>query len=645
MTGKEEAFALLKENAYRGSTDAQCKLGLRFELGEGDPPDLDQAIYWYGLAAASGDLFAKLRLSEVQRKKRTDRFCMASVAGGILRDFYPSPAPAAAASAENPAAAAAVPGIQPAQGSAKPVNAPPFDLERELSSLVGLENVKSYLRGFVKQAAAAKKRQDGGHVVDAAYSLNLVLAGSPGTGKTVVARIAARLFQHLGLLEKSQIVEAGKSDLVSEYTSQTSKKTGDVFQSALGGMLVIDEAHTFLSTGSNNGNSHEKEALDAIDSLMERYDRKLAVSLTGYKREIDQLLRQYPGLRARFPTTLVFSDYSNDQLLEILRSMITTRGFKLAPGADPAAKEAIRSRNRPGDAAQSNAHLCRAVLEDAIRNQSMRIVDNPAAGEALITLEEADFTIGEIAAESGFDLEKRLAPIIGLENIKTFLRGLHAQLRMSIARKEMGLDTGRGQALHMVFKGSPGTGKTMMARIIAELLQSMGILRTRNLVETDRGGLVAGYVGQTAEKTRERIREAMDGVLFVDEAYALINDVGSSQGFGQEAIDTLVKDMDDNRDRLVVILAGYSDEMDAFLTSNPGLRSRFPNVLVFTDYSIDELLEITGRFFSEKGFLLPEEARNAIRANFTAAMQDMHFGNGRYARNLYEQTLRNQAMR
>jgi Cdc6-like AAA superfamily ATPase len=137
----------------------------------------------------------------------------------------------------------------------------------------------------------------------------------------------------------------------------------------------------------------------------------------------------------------------------------------------------------------------------------------------------------------------------------------------------------------------------------------------------------------------------MDGVLFIDEAYALINDVGSSQGFGQEAIDTLVKDMDDNRDRLVVILAGYNDEMDAFLESNPGLRSRFPNVLVFPDYSIDELLTITSRFFTDKGYLLPPETVSAIRANLAAAMQDEHFGNGRYARNLYEQTLRNQALR
>ena len=641
MVDNNDSWSDLKQKAHQGDLDAQCKMGLRYELGEDTKPDLDQAMYWYGRAAVKGDLFARTRYQEVQRKKQSLHAGVTSAIGGVLRDFY-TPAPAASATNNDIPSGAHASKATPA----KPVvPEPPFDLERELDNLVGLEQVKDFLRGYVKQVTAAKKRLDAGHKVDAAFSVNLVITGSPGTGKTTVARVASRLFKHLGILEKGLMVEVGKASLVSEYTSQTAKKTTEIFQSAVGGMLVIDEAHTFMSSGSGSGNTHEKEALDTLDALMEQHDREVAVSLTGYRREIDQLLRQNPGLKSKFSTVLALSDYSNDQLLEILLKMTAARGFLLSTDAPAAAKEAIKSRNRPGDTFRSNAHLCRTILEDAIRRQGMRIVDNTVLAEALITLEASDFASDDPMADTGFDLESRLAHIIGLQTIKDFLRGLHAQLKIAAARKEAGLDTGRGQSLHMVFKGSPGTGKTMMARITAELLQSLGVLRTKNLVETDRGGLVAGYVGQTTEKTRERIREAMDGVLFIDEAYALINDVGSSQGFGQEAIDTIVKDMDDNRDRLVVVLAGYIDEMDAFLVSNPGLRSRFPNVLVFEDYSVDELMSITELFFKDKGYVLAEDAKEAIRANLAAAMLDEHFGNGRYARNLYERALRNQALR
>lgn len=649
MTDADGTLSELKTRAQQGDVAAQCRLGLRYELGDDTRRDLDQAIYWYRLAAAQGDLFSRTRLMEVQRKKSVNHAGtgMSTAMGDVFRDFYTNGASQPAGRPEALRSPSA--GLPGGMADAAPTRIPepePFDLERELDALVGMEPVKEYLRGFVKQADAARRRHAAGHQVDESYSLNMVIAGSSGTGKTTVARIAARLFKHLGLLQQGQIVETGKAGLVSEYTSQTAKKTTEVFQTALGGMLVVDEAHTFLADGANQANAHDREALETLETLMEKNEQEAAVVLTGSRRGIDELLRRHAGLKARFATVLALSDYSTEQLLEILSRMVSSRGFLMAPAAKAVAKEAIRSRNRSGESSTSgNAHLCRMVLDDAIRRQSMRIVDDAVDGEALITLEPEDFSIDEPAGETGFDLEARLAPIIGMEGIKSFLRGLHAQLRIAAARKEAGLDTGRGQSLHMVFKGSPGTGKTMMARILAELLQSMGVLRTRNLVETDRGGLVAGYVGQTAEKTREKIREAMDGILFIDEAYSLINDVGSSQGFGQEAIDTLVKDMDDNRDRIVVVLAGYTLEMEAFLMSNPGLRSRFPTVLEFPDYSVEELMAITSTFYDAKGYLLTDGARKALQENLASASREEHFGNGRYARNLYEQSLRNQALR
>ncbi len=171
-----------------------------------------------------------------------------------------------------------------------------------------------------------------------------------------------------------------------------------------------------------------------------------------------------------------------------------------------------------------------------------------------------------------YDLEAELNKVVGLESVKNYIRSLNARLMVQEQRKKHGLKVSTTQTLHMIFMGNPGTGKTMMARTVVNVLFNMGIISTNKLVETDRSGLVAGYVGQTAIKTREVIESALNGVLFIDEAYALAQ--GGNNDFGQEAIDTLVKMMDDNRDRLVVILAGYYDDMQNFLNQNAGLKSR-----------------------------------------------------------------------
>ena len=183
----------------------------------------------------------------------------------------------------------------------------------------------------------------------------------------------------------------------------------------------------------------------------------------------------------------------------------------------------------------------------------------------------------------------------------------------------------------------------MMARTVANVLFNMGIISTNKLVETDRSGLVAGYVGQTALKTREVIESALNGVLFIDEAYALAQ--GGNNDFGQEAIDTLVKMMDDNRDRLVVILAGYYNDMQNFLNQNAGLKSRFPNVIQFEDYSTEELLSIADKMYKEQGYVLSDDAATLLKQIFESGKKQPQFGNGRYVRNIFEKSLNSQAMR
>ena len=198
---------------------------------------------------------------------------------------------------------------------------------------------------------------------------------------------------------------------------------------------------------------------------------------------------------------------------------------------------------------------------------------------------------------------------------------------------------------HCVFTGNPGTGKTTVARILADIYSSLEVLKKGHLVETDRSGLVAEYVGQTAVKTNKVIDSALDGVLFIDEAYSLVQ--GGGNDFGQEAIATLLKRMEDDRDRLIVILAGYSDEMKRFIDSNPGLQSRFNRYVHFADYTPDELKQIFILNAKKNQYKIDDDALAKLSEIITRAVEhkSKNFGNGRYVRNLFENTIQNQAIR
>ena len=249
----------------------------------------------------------------------------------------------------------------------------------------------------------------------------------------------------------------------------------------------------------------------------------------------------------------------------------------------------------------------------------------------------------EEAPENIEDLKKELHSYIGLEDVKKEVDTLINLVTIQKLRKENGLPT-NDLSLHMVFSGNPGTGKTMIARLMARIYKSLGILSKGQLVEVDRSGLVAGYVGQTAIKTSEVIEKAKGGVLFIDEAYALTNRGGND--YGQEAVDTLLKAMEDNRDDLIVIVAGYIELMQEFVRSNPGLESRFNRFLHFPDYSIDEMMAIFDMRCESSGYMLAEDARPILRDVIKLESMDVQgFGNARGIRNLFEKAVTAQANR
>lgn len=243
------------------------------------------------------------------------------------------------------------------------------------------------------------------------------------------------------------------------------------------------------------------------------------------------------------------------------------------------------------------------------------------------------------------EIEEELGALVGMEEMKRMIKEIYAWIYVNKKREEAGLKA-KKQALHMMFKGNPGTGKTTVARLIGKLFQKMNVLSKGHLIEAERADLVGEYIGHTAQKTRDLVKKAQGGILFVDEAYSLGR--GGEKDFGKEAIDTLVKHMEDKQHEFVLILAGYSREMDYFLTLNPGLHSRFPLVIDFPDYNIDQLLEIAKRMLIEREYSFSHEAEKKVKDHLIwvkAVISPNSFSNGRYVRNIIEKSIRAQAMR
>lgn len=296
-----------------------------------------------------------------------------------------------------------------------------------------------------------------------------------------------------------------------------------------------------------------------------------------------------------------------------------------------------RSGNQPNviafeDHADESGHGTDIQTEDLLLEKNSKHYQRPDNNTRKTTSTTAD------------DPMKQLEELIGLSGVKNDVKKLADYISVQRLRKELGLKVSP-ITYHCVFTGNPGTGKTTVARILAAIYRDLGILKKGHLVETDRSRLVGEYVGQTAPKTNKVIDSALDGILFIDEAYSLIQK--GSFDYGNEAVATLLKRMEDDRERLVVILAGYDDEMERFLESNPGLRSRFNRYIHFDDYKEDELLKIFKLNISKSDYILSPEAEEAavsyIRGNLIA--KDKNFGNARFARNMFEKTLENQASR
>ncbi|MFH8931078.1 right-handed parallel beta-helix repeat-containing protein [Streptomyces pristinaespiralis] len=520
-----------------------------------------------------------------------------------------------------------------------------------LDALIGLDNVKHQVRTLVNLTRLAQHRTRLGMAAPP-MSRHLVFAGPPGTGKTTVARLYGTILAELGALRSGHLVEVSRADLVAQVIGGTAIKTTEAFNRALGGVLFIDEAYTLLSDGRGSGADFGREAVDTLLKLMEDHRDDVVVVAAGYSAEMESFLASNPGLASRFSRTVEFENYSVPELVAIMESMCA--GHQYVLGAATHKALTVHFERMPKDGSFGNGRAARQVFEQMVDRQASRLatLTNMTAEDLPLLLpedvgEEAARAVSEEAAPADSENNPlaRLGDLVGLAGVKRDVTNLVNLLSVTRQREAAGLPAPQ-ISHHLVFTGPPGTGKTTVARLYGELLVSLGVLPRGQLVEVARADLVGRYVGHTAQLTRDAFERALGGVLFVDEAYTLTpTGPGSSSDFGQEAVDTLLKLMEDHRDEVVVIVAGYTEEMERFLSSNPGLSSRFSRRVEFTNYSSDELVTIVRQHAATSGYECGPGTGQVLRTYFESVPRDRSFGNGRLARQVLEGMMTRQAGR
>lgn len=543
----------------------------------------------------------------------------------------------------------------PKQIEAKNKPATVEDVMKELDSLIGLDSIKTKIKEYSNYLNFITLRKKKGFDESDNINLHAVFKGNPGTGKTTVARMLGKIYKELGLLKKGHVHEVDRGDLVAEFIGQTAPKTKEAIKKAKDGILFIDEAYS-LARKDDDSKDFGKEAIEIL--LKELSDSKdIAIIVAGYPSEMEVFLSSNPGLKSRFNMVYDFPDYVPQELLEIATFAADNKKVNFSKDAQEMLYKSLVDSYRSRDKFFGNARLVNSMIDEFKMNLGLRIMKtaNPdkLTKAQLSTIEEEDVSKSFLAKKGitpdipvDEELLKesltKLKSMMGLTEVKNDIEELVKLVRFY---KETGKNIRETFFLHSVFLGNPGTGKTTVARILAQIYKALGILERGHLVECDRQTLVGGYIGQTAIKTTEVIDKSMGGVLFIDEAYAL-TESGSSD-YGKEAIETLLKRMEDQRGQFIVIAAGYTQNMEKFLESNPGLKSRFDRVFNFADFAPIDLYEIAITQLAEHNITPDAKASEHLKAyvEFVHNNKDKYFGNGREIRKIIEEAIRNQHLR
>lgn len=510
---------------------------------------------------------------------------------------------------------------------------------KEVNSLIGMKSVKEALLDLKNKAAREAELHD---VFDDAYysrldkkecnkkprsfSLHYALTGNPGTGKTTVAQYLGMVFKELGFLPSGHLVSAKRDTLVSEHVGGTAIKTQEAIDRAMGGVLFIDEAYSLFK--KDDDSDFGREAIDTLIENMTHHDGEFAVVIAGYPKEINEMLEKAnPGFSRRFKSVIHIDDYTPEELIKIFDFKCKAKGYSSTPELRSLAFRYLSWRYETRDANWGNAGVVDKLV-DACYDKWCSLTEpvfdeekNPMLTMDALPKELATYLEEEKREVSLEDTLKELNELIGLREAKKMISEIEANV-------EMGDNSVAG---HYFFTGNPGTGKTTVARIMGRIFKKLKVLHTDKVLEVSAPELVAGFVGQTALKTKEVLQNGRDGVVLIDEVSTL-----SGDGFNGDARSTILKYMEDNRDRISIICTGYPNQIEEFLKSDPGFMSRFDAVIDFEDYTADELVEILKNNSKKMGFTLSETFLSASKAVFDAARVNSDFGNGRFVRKYLE---------
>ena len=515
----------------------------------------------------------------------------------------------------------------------------------DLDSFIGMDEVKSAVREIAYAVQNAVQRAERGLGEQEKMSMHIILTGNPGTGKTTIARKLGEILAAIGYLDSGHVVEVDRAMMVSPYQGETPKVVDRLCDKAMGGILFVDEAYTLAPV--NASGERDNQGAQALEKLMKRMedDRgKFVVIAAGYRTEMDNLFRINPGFRSRFNYFLNIEDYTPEQLYQIMLVFAKEKKYIFSEQAEALTKKMISELHKSRDKDFANGRTMRSLFDQICKKQAQRLQGkdiSSMSNEQLMTIEDEDIPYEAPKTVDYTECLKKLDGLVGLSGVKKEISNLAAFLNLQIKRGE----TNTFQGKHYVFTGNPGTGKTTVARIMTDVFKTLGIVSRGQLVEADRAKLVAGYSGQTAIKTNQLVDQAIGGVLFIDEAYTLKSN--DSDSFGSEAIDTLLKRLEDDRGKFICIVAGYTEQMHDFIDTNPGLKSRFTQTIHFDDYTPDELTQIFLNLASGKSFTIDEPTKAAIHRQFEQLYlrRDKNFGNAREARRIFNEAVEKQSQR
>lgn len=514
------------------------------------------------------------------------------------------------------------------------------DYEEELYSLIGLNNVKKEVQKLLRTVEFNQKRLSEGLPIQE-QSLHSVFTGNPGTGKTTVARLLGRVLFDRGVLpgDEFKFIEVSESDLIATHIGETAVQTQAILEKAKGGILFIDEAYT-LNKGKSSQHNFGLEAINTILKYMEDYRNEIMIIFAGYTKEMEQFFETNPGLKSRVPNTFFFEDYSGDEIVEMGLKNLQKSSYQLEDESYYAMR-VKQAYSRSLD--HSNGRWIRNFNEHLMRALANRVVETQVDDYVTIINEDIDDVLlqgTQQPEENQKDALEQLQNLIGIEKVKKQVEQFISLAELNKKREEQGAAVSEF-SLHSLFLGNPGTGKTTVARIVGKILYQKGIIPQNKFIEVSRSDLVAGYVGQTAIKTQEVLKSALGGVLFIDEAYTLSN--SNEDRFGKEAIDEILKFMEDHRRDIVIIFAGYTKEMEEFLSVNSGLPSRIPNTFDFEDYTADEIIQIGLLGLKNQGYFIDVDYYTQTIESLYNKINDC--SNGRWIRNINEKIIKNLSIR